>query len=832
MHTYKFCPVFTLFFLFFFQIWALPQNLRINEFMAANSSTIKDPDYNDYADWVELYNPGDTLVNLKNHFITDNLNNPQKYRFLTDVFVPAGGYVIIWTDDRNTGPHTNFKLSASGESIGLFSPAGSLIDTLTFGEQSDDISRGRFPDAANNWFYFSPASPGSPNLEIHIYNRLSQPTLSLQPGFYNSPVSVLISHPDSSVTLRFTTDGSTPTENSPVFSAPINVDSTTVIRSAAFKSGFLQSSSVTASYFINESTLLPVFSLVTDPVNFFSDTSGIYVAGTNGIIGNCSTVPRNWNQDWERPVDIQFFEKDRNLAFSVSSGVQIFGGCSRLYAQKSLAFYFRGVYGYGKLNYKLFPWQPLNEYNNFVLRSSAQDWWRTMFRDGMVQTLIGMNTNLARQNYRPSVLFLNGHYWGIHNIREKINEHFLHEHYGVNEDSVDLVEISKGITANNGDLIAYNNMIDFFTNNDLSLPANFDYAKSIIDIDDFIDYNCVQIYSANGDWPGANVKLWRERKPGSKWRWILYDLDFTFGGNAQGLYNTNTLAQATATNGPEWPNPPWSTLILRKLLENSSFRNEFIQRFAAHVNTTFRFTTVNNLIDSLAQQIADEIPRHKARWPQSISMGSVWTTNVKVMRDFAYQRADAIRGFFNSKFSIPGVCSLFIGRNNPLYGKIFTNSVEIKFNDSTNIYFKNIPLRLKAEPNPGYRFVRWEGVFSNAVPELTITPSGNGTIRAIFEPAPTDIHDEIHPAVFRLSQNYPNPFNPGTTIDYQLPGAGFVSLKLFDIIGNEVAVLVNGHQNAGPHSLYFDAGNLAAGVYLCRLQAGGFVSTSKMILLK
>ncbi|MHC1736987.1 MAG: CotH kinase family protein [Ignavibacteriaceae bacterium] len=808
------------------------QTLKINEFMAANSSTIKDPDYNEYADWIELFNYGNAEVNLRNFYITDNLNNPQKYKFTSDVIVPAGGYVIIWTDDRNTGVHTNFKLSASGESIGLYNPTGAAIDIITFGEQADDISFGRFPDSASSWFYFSPATPGSENLEINIYNRVTKPVLSITSGFYTTTLNLSISHPDSNVIIKFTKDGSIPKQNSSIFSTPIIIDSTTVIRTAAFKVGFLESKTVTATYFINETTQLPVFSLATNPENFFSDTSGIYVTGTNGITGNCSTVPRNWNQDWERPVDIEFFEAERSTGFTTTAGVQIFGGCSRLYAMKSLAFYFRGLYGVGKLNYKLFPWLNLNEYNNFILRSSAQDWWRTMFRDGMVQTLIGLNTNLAIQSYRPSVVFLNGQYWGIHNLREKLNEHYLASHYGVNEDSVDIVELSKSVVANNGDLIAYNSMINFVSNNDMSLPANYEYIKSIVDIDDYIDYHCVQIYSANGDWPGSNVKLWRERKPGSKWRWMVYDLDFTFGGNAQGMYNTNTIEQATAINGPEWPNPPWSTLILRKLLENGEFRNEFIQRFAAHVNTTFQFSKVISLIDSLSQKIAAEIPRHKVRWPQSITMGNNWTANVNVMKDFASKRPNSIIGFFNTKFGISGVCSLIVGRNKVTMGKVFTNSLEVIQNDSINVFFKNIPIRFKAVANPGYRFVRWEGASTSAAPELILSLNVNGSLKAIFEEVISGINDEVQPNSFMLSQNFPNPFNPSTTISYGVPALLHVSLRIFDILGREVKVLVNEPKEQGYYEATFDGADFPSGIYFAKMVCGRFTKTIKMNLLK
>ncbi len=712
------------------------QHLFINEFMASNTVTITDPEYHEYGDWIELYNAGIVPVNLNGYSITDLLSQPKKYIFTTDIIIQPNAFVIIWADDHTAGAHTNFKLSASGESIGLFDPSGNVVDTITFGPQQNDVSTGRFPNGSAAWYKFSPASPGSANLESSIADKLSLPVVSHSAGFYPGAISVSLSHPTIGTTLRYTLDGHTPTETSTIYTTAITIDSTKVLRVKAFKSGILPSTVLTSTYFINLQTDLPVFSLTTDPENFFSDTSGIYVAGTKGVIDNCSTVPRNWNQDWERPVELEFFEKDKQLAFNVSTGVKIYGGCSRLYPQKSLAFYFRGNYGVDKLKYRLFPGQKITEYNNFTLRSSGQDWWRTMFRDAMAQTLVEQGTQIDYQDYRPSILFINGQYWGIHNVGEKLNEHYVESHYNINGDSIDLIEISKEVQVNMGDAAAYNSMISYLSTHDLSIQSNYEYMKSIVAMDEYIDYQIAQIYSANGDWPGSNMKLWRERKPNAKWRWMIYDLDFTFGGNAQGQYYTNTLAQATATNGPEWPNPPWSTLMLRKLLENTEFKNEFIQRYAVHLNTTYEKNHVVAVIDSLAQGIATEIPRHKLRWPQSLSLDKKnWTENVQIMKDFALLRPDTSRKHFRTKFSIAGNNSLYISRNDPEQGKIFTHSIEVKKNGVTQIFFRNIPLKIKAQPMPGYRFVKWEGVTTSTNPETSIVLTANSTLTAIFEPA-------------------------------------------------------------------------------------------------
>jgi len=998
VHYYRF-GLLSLFLFFLASESLLPQSVHINEVMASNKSTILDPDYAAYSDWIELYNDWYSPVNLKNYSITDDLSFPQKFIINVDFIIPPKGFRILWADDRNSGVHTNFKLSATGQQLALFDSSQTLVDSLSFGKQVSDISFGRFPDGDQNRYQFSPASPGSENLFTDIYNKVPVPGISHQSGFYPLPIAVTVSFPDYVDEVKYTLDGSDPNDTSQVFPSQLKIDSTSVLRIRAFKQGFVPSDISTYSYFINEPTTLPVFSIATDPANFFSDTAGIYVEGTKGIIARCSKVPANWNMDWERPIELEFFEKDHSSAFKISAGVKIYGGCSRIYPMKSLAFYFRNEYGTPKLLYKMFPDIFVNSFDNIILRSGGQDWWRTMFREPMAQTLIRQGMNVDIQAYRPSLLFINGEYWGIHNVREKLDDHYLQSHFGVSADSIDLIEISKNAAANYGDATAYNYMITFFSNKNIALASNYEYVKSFMDIDEYLDYEIAQIYSANGDWPGSNTKLWRKRSASSKWRWMVYDLDFTFGGNAEGQYYTNTLEQATATNGPDWPNPPWATLILRKLLENNEFKNEFIQRFAVHMNTTYELTHVLSVIDSMAATIANEIPRHKIRWVKSITMGKDWNVNVEVMRTFAAKRGENMRTFIAQKFGLAGVTPFTVKRNNPSWGKIFAHGIELQNNDSTNIFFKNIPLKLKAASLPGYRFVKWEGITDTTAPEIIVIPKDSASITALFEPEdlkvttvvineinynssssfdtgdwielynpvqnsvslsgwtfkdynentfqlpdnssldgnnylvlcrdtvkfayfyPTiknaignfpfglnsqaetirllnasgnfidsisfsstgewdslangtgrtlslknpqldnslpqswkasemygtpgrmnDVFTKIEdksPSVsfhFTLYQNYPNPFNPESIIRYRLASDAKVTLKVFDILGNEICLLVDKQQAAGEYNVSFSATrngiSLPSGVYFYQLRAGASVLTKKMLLLR
>ncbi len=213
------------------------------------------------------------------------------------------------------------------------------------------------------------------------------------------------------------------------------------------------------------------------------------------------------------------------------------------------------------------------DYEAIVLRNSGDDYYSSFMRDGLMHSIVN-ELDLETQAYRPSVVFLNGEYWGIHNIREKINENYLAQHHDIDPNNIDLLEKNKFVIS--GDANHYNNMLEFISNNDMSLTDNFDYIETQMDIDNFIAYLLSQIYFDNTDWPGNNIKYWRSRDNG-KWRWILYDTDFGFGFKSAQNYKNNTLRiTPTAENGLENANKPWATFLLRKLLENDSFKKNLL----------------------------------------------------------------------------------------------------------------------------------------------------------------------------------------------------------------------------------------------------------------
>ena len=344
----------------------------------------------------------------------------------------------------------------------------------------------------------------------------------------------------------------------------------------------------------------------------------------------------------------------------------------------------------------------------------------------MQQTVL-KKTGLDVQDYRAAVVFLNGQYWGIHNLREKESEHYLAEHHGVDPENLDRLEVDG--TVIQGDNINYNNMYNFISSNDMSVQSNYDYIKTQMDVDNFISYMVSEIYIDNTDWPGSNIKFWRERTTTGKWRWMVYDTDYGFGLDPSQGYTHDNLAAATSTNGPEWPNPPWSTLLLRRLLMNSQFKTDFINKFADYVNTIFIPDSVVNTINTIRSVIEPEMPRHLAKWGGNITD---WNNNVAYLNTFAINRPQYARQHFINKFSLQGTVNFTINVSQRAGGKVQINTVKIGGYPFNGVYFKNIPVKLTAVAANGYHFAGWTGSSTSATTELNITPTGDINLTANF----------------------------------------------------------------------------------------------------
>lgn len=758
------------------------QNLHLNEIMSANDATLADED-GDYEDWIEIFNSGDDPINLSGFGLSDDGDEPFKWTF-PDTTIQPGGFMLIWASDKNrsiTGGelHTNYGVSAGGEELFLTHSNGDLLDQSPERELEDDISLGRQPDGTGGWFLFDEPTPGTANTSEPILEQLDPPELSHKAGFYNSAFNLELSHDEENVTFYYTLNGSTPTEESAVYSGPISISDrssepnsfstiptnfmnneygfrepdglipkSTVLRILAVKEGFRPAESTHTFFVFPEGKgkhALPVISITTDSLNLFGHEQGIYVPGTHYEEGKDDTGNYYKTGDnWERVASFEFFDEDGKRQVSQNVGLRIHGGFTRRYAHKTLRVYARGEYGEGSINYPIFPDLEYDEYERLLLRNSGNEQGYTMFRDAAAHTIVS-HFNMDTQAHRPSVVYINGEYWGIHNIRERFDDNYLERVYGVDGDRIDYLtnhwEIQYGTNW------PYQNMVNFIDSAELSDEANMDSVKTLMDIDNFLDYYTAEIYFINTDWPFGNIDFWRlhtaynEHAPvghDGRWRWMLFDLDVGFGFVQSADYNMlRRVTRRYLFDDVEWPN-----LIIWNLLQNESFKHDFINRMADHLNTSFRTDRVLGIIDELQAQIEPEMPQYIQRWGRPEGMNQ-WRGFVNGMRDFAERRPDFLRQNILDHFELESTTSISVDVNDADRGNVIVNSLLISPETPgvdenpypwIGTYFSGVPVTLKARPEPGFHLSHWNvdgrDIYST---ELTFLPDTTGNVTAVFK---------------------------------------------------------------------------------------------------
>ncbi len=554
-------------------------------------------------------------------------------------------------------------------------------------------------------------------------------------GFFTDATTVKLLSPGAVV--YYTTDGSRPTTKSRRFTRPVSIEKTTVIRAIAVLKG--EKSPVHSNtYFVNEpETTFPVISLSISAGVLFDPETGLFMKGNSASDSSWTQFGANFWSRREVTANFEFYETDGQLALQDQVGLRLFGGMSRLFPQKSLALVTRSRYGNNRFRYPFFGKSGLKKFKYLVLRNSGSDFGKTHFRDALMTHLV-KDWDLDVQDYRPAHVYINGKYWGILNIREKVNRYYVASHFNVDADSIDMIE--HRLTRRFGSTKHYQRLIRYLENNSLASDEKFAHVASQMEVNNFLDYQVAQIFFDNQD-AGGNIKYWRPQTTTGRWRWILYDADWGFGLNDPKAYRNNSLAFHTEPHGPNWPNPPWSTLILRKLLENKAFRHQFINRFADRLNDDFASEKVLEDIERFYENLKPEMPRHLKRWKLK---ERTWLAEVNVLRNFARERPAYMRQFLMKKFDTGELrnVSLDIAHG----GKVLINET-IDFRDTFNgQYFEKIPIRLRAVPDLGYRFVGWEGEGVNSgSPELylQLTQKEGWNLRAVFEKYEHPLADKI-----------------------------------------------------------------------------------------
>lgn len=618
------------------------QDVVINEFMSSNDGFMLDED-GEASDWIELYNRGDACVVLSGYALSDNAAMPEKW-ILPDTVLPSRGFMLVFASGKDRGTsgaelHCNFKISASGEEL-LLSFRGGVVQQLPPVLLTTNSSYGLIPDGEGNPVKFTTPTPGAPNHDDHLHDVV---VFSHPAGRYAVPFDLELYCTDANCSVHYTLDGEEPTAGSLRYTRRIRVSDSlcgtlrlatrmlappdlhvlpdtpvprcVLLRAAAFDAeGKRRSDVVTRSYFIGEAARLhgslPVLSLAVAPDDLLDDSTGIMVPGVHW-----SSDDPHWTgnyfqrgEEWERAGTVEYFSPEGG-GFSHAVGVRIHGQFSRRRPQKGFTLYARNEYGGNTIHYPLFPEQDVDEFRRLVLRPYSSSTWLTGVEDALAQRLAA-RVRVDHLAGRPVVLYLNGEYWGVYTLQERFDEHFLLSHHHACEDSVDIITPFEdtGI-ADHGNTESYRALYAFMQSSDLNDPVVYDSATAVIDINNFIDYHLLQIVLANTDWPATNTKLWRERGSAKRWRWVFFDGDACFPP-----VTFDSFANALDTGSGSWPTNAWSTLFLRRFLENERFRCAFLERLEQLLNE--EFTYGNNAEDFFAvtNDYAPEIERQMHRF--------------------------------------------------------------------------------------------------------------------------------------------------------------------------------------------------------------------------
>lgn len=608
----------------------LSQGLRISEVMTSNDSYLRGA-YGTTTDWVELYNASQEEIRLSEYALSDASGDLGKYP-LPDKVLKPGGYICLMLSETGKNIRSGyswlpFGLSAAGDRLYL-SKDGIVVDHVFLPELETDVAYGRAPQQAG-FTQLAKPTPDKANAETARISRTPEP--SLAQGSYDDVQSITVSL-SATGEIYYTTDCTTPSKRTKKYTGPITLTETTVLRCIAYEEDATASAIVNLTYLINENDSLSALSLVTHPSNLWDYETGIYVMG-----GGASEVSpykgANFWMNWEKQATATLFETDGSIGFSEGCGLKIFGGFSRANSKKSFACMFRNRYGASSLDYPLFGDGGIGSFESFVLRAGGQDTHNSKIRDELITSLASDYLGLPVQRFRPVALYLNGEYWGIYFIREKLTDQYVAGNFHVKPEEVTLSNWT------GGDCPEYLAVRDYARSHDLSQQKYFDQLATMINVQNYMDYTIAQIWVANTDL--GNVKFFKTTE--HPWHWALFDTDLSFWKVSHNSVSENLTKKSMYSMDPH------SKIIIVRMLKNQQFRQEYIARMAWQINNVWTEENVVKRIDEIAAMLAPDMAKECDRWGGSVER---WEKNLQTLRNFAANRTDYVLQHIQAFFGL------------------------------------------------------------------------------------------------------------------------------------------------------------------------------------
>lgn len=566
-------------------------------------------------DWVEIYNSGSQAVDLTGYGLSDNAGRPRKWQFPSGTVIQPGAYLGVFCTGMDTSGngqmHTNFKLNAEGGyTMVLSQPDGTIIDRTFVPQQYENITYGRV-EGSDGFYYFELSTPLAKNDGTPYLGRAALPEYSVTGGLYKTGDVLTISLSSAPGTrVYYTLDNTDPTETSTLYTGPIQISETTILRTRVYGENYLPSFMDTQSYLydVNNGNGVYVVSLVSDPYNLTSQEAGIMIKGPNAS-PSYPYVGANYWQDWEREAHVEIFGADGETVLDSGCGIKLHGQYSRAEKQQAFKVIARTRYGNNRFEVPLFSNRDYEEYQSFVLRSSGQDTDMSRMRDSVLTTL-ARDTSVMYQETEVCVLYLDGQYWGQYNIRERVSVHSICQFEGWvgDEDKIDLIKGNDNVMQ--GSDATYQAMLNWVKQTDPTTDAFYEGVASVIDIENYIEYMAIEIFVGNGD--TLNVKRYRNANADGKWRWVLFDLDWAF------YVDTNSIRRWLEPGGMGTKLFTDNTLFIA-CMKNPRFRDEFLTHMGQRMATTFTTEHMVKLFQERYEILEPLLPEQLARWGQGES---------------------------------------------------------------------------------------------------------------------------------------------------------------------------------------------------------------------
>lgn len=782
---------------------AADSEICINEVCSQNKSCLADS-YGKYSDWIEIYNSGSSDIDISGYGLSDTADIYMKFKFPDNTVIGSGEHFIVFASDQeSTGTelHTGFSISKNGETLYLCNSQGVLISEMKVPTLGEDSSYGRSPDGSDTFEIMQP-SPKAKNAFV-----VSAPTFSENSGFYNTDFSLTLKSA-ANTEIYYTLDGTDPTTSNTAikYSSPINVqdrtnqpnlyskyeenntaqsisngvgykqppfkvDKAAVVRAAAKSSDGKFSSVVNQTYFITNGVLskykdMSVVSLVTDPDNLFDPDTGIYVVGNQFLQWKNSPsydpAKSIWDSDnvtnyfskgreWEREADITFFENGQPVV-QQGMGIRIKGASTRNHAQKSFNLYARSNYGASKIEYPLLPdnfdieGNLIDKYDSVSLRSVTDG---ERLNDGLSQGLLADRENLTTQNMKPCVMFLNGEYWGLYIMTERISNYFIESNYGIPKEDVAILKNEELEEGEQEDFDSFYSFVDKYAKLDLTNAAYYKDVCDFIDIDSLIDHYAAGMYLGTFDWPNFNYGVWKNKGKviennkysDGKWRFITFDLDYTLGGTYDDFGGVEGYAYDSFRHVADRNKRP--TNLFLNLLKNKEFRDKFAAVYCDYANEIAKSDKGIARTEMYSNDYADLLADNLTRWWGYFggTQADTFAWNKQNYRTNLIQR---IKTFFSKRddYTLEDMKN-YLGLSGNLqnvtinsdgHGSVRINSITPDLNGSSwsGRYFSDCLITLTAVPDEGYSFVGWSGSSSETASTITVTVKEAMKFTAVF----------------------------------------------------------------------------------------------------